>query len=115
MRFCSHCGKEVNDSAEICMNCGCMVEDKFTLTFKRESQWFLINPPMDIRVIGENSNHELSVDSGEKVSIKLKAGTYNIHISSSIRTNDSIISLNKNVTYRLAWNRFSGKIEFWEI
>lgn len=24
--YCSHCGKEVNENAEICMNCGCRVQ-----------------------------------------------------------------------------------------
>lgn len=26
MKYCSHCGKEVNESAVICMNCGCAVK-----------------------------------------------------------------------------------------
>lgn len=28
MKYCSHCGKEVNDQAEICMNCGCRINDR---------------------------------------------------------------------------------------
>ena len=27
MRYCSHCGKEVNDEAEICLNFGCKIEE----------------------------------------------------------------------------------------
>lgn len=26
MKFCSHCGAEINDDAVICMNCGCQVD-----------------------------------------------------------------------------------------
>ncbi len=26
MKYCTHCGKEVNESAVICMNCGCAVK-----------------------------------------------------------------------------------------
>ena len=28
MKYCSKCGKEVNDEAEICVNCGCRIEEK---------------------------------------------------------------------------------------
>ncbi len=41
--YCSHCGKEINDEAEICVNCGCRVKEtagtdnnkiiRFLLTF----------------------------------------------------------------------------------
>lgn len=27
MKFCSHCGKEVNEKAVICPSCGCQIED----------------------------------------------------------------------------------------
>lgn len=27
-KFCSHCGKEVNENAVICVNCGCSLESK---------------------------------------------------------------------------------------
>lgn len=28
MKYCSKCGKEVNDDADVCLNCGCIVKDK---------------------------------------------------------------------------------------
>ncbi len=28
MKYCTHCGHEVNDEAEICVNCGCRVKQK---------------------------------------------------------------------------------------
>ena len=29
MKFCSHCGKEIHEDAQVCMNCGCsVVENK---------------------------------------------------------------------------------------
>lgn len=30
MKYCSKCGKEINDDAVICTNCGCRVDDKAT-------------------------------------------------------------------------------------
>lgn len=28
MKYCSHCGAQVNDEAEICVNCGCRISQK---------------------------------------------------------------------------------------
>lgn len=28
MKFCTHCGAEINEEAEICVKCGCRVEEK---------------------------------------------------------------------------------------
>ncbi len=28
MKYCSHCGKEADDEAVVCLNCGCKIEDK---------------------------------------------------------------------------------------
>ena len=28
MKYCSKCGKEVSDEADVCLNCGCSVNDK---------------------------------------------------------------------------------------
>ena len=27
MKYCSHCGKEINDEAVVCVHCGCAVSD----------------------------------------------------------------------------------------
>lgn len=27
MKYCKHCGKEVNDGAAVCLNCGCKIDD----------------------------------------------------------------------------------------
>lgn len=32
MAYCSKCGKEVNDEAEICVHCGCRIKDAPVLT-----------------------------------------------------------------------------------
>ena len=31
MKYCSHCGAEVEDNTQICLNCGCMVEGQFPI------------------------------------------------------------------------------------
>ena len=30
MKYCKHCGKEVNDGAAVCLNCGCRIDDTQT-------------------------------------------------------------------------------------
>ena len=32
MKFCSKCGKEVREDAEICINCGCRVKNESLIT-----------------------------------------------------------------------------------
>ena len=115
MKICSRCGKQLNDDVKICLGCGCPVTTNYTVTFKREKQWFLINPPMNIQITGMNSNCEISVESGETVTKDLPVGNYHIHVYSSARSSDVDLNLSNNITFRLAWNRFSGKLEFWEI
>ena len=34
MKYCSHCGTEVDDNAQICLNCGCMVDASPVLAAK---------------------------------------------------------------------------------
>ena len=111
MKYCAHCGKQVADNSEICMNCGCRVTEEYNVTFKRDSQWFLINPAVNIDINGQH----LSIKSGEIISVKLKADTYNCDIYGSLRRKKIQIDLNRDITIRIAWNRFSGALEVWEI
>ena len=43
MKYCTHCGKEINDEAVICTGCGCEIESKITKNhkniFKRFASW----------------------------------------------------------------------------
>ena len=115
MKFCSHCGNQIADNVEICMNCGCLVKNKHTITFKRDSQWFLVNPPINVDITGEGCNETLAIKNGATDTISLPSGKYNLHFYSSIRTVDCALDLNKDTAYHLGWNRASGKLEVWEI
>ena len=115
MKYCLHCGKPIDDRSEICLGCGCPTVKKHTVTFERAKQWYLINPPMHVQISGENTDCELAVESGESVSAQLPEGTYKIHIYSSPRYHDCMLNLQADTKYRLAWNRFSGRIEVWEL
>ena len=115
MKFCSHCGNQVTDNAEICMNCGCSVQEKFVVTFQRASQWFLINPPIKVDITGEGYCKTLAIENGDTETISLPKGKYNLHFYASIRSTDCTLNLNQNTAYHLGWNRASGKLEVWEI
>ena len=115
MKICKHCGHAVDDSVQICMNCGCMVINKFTATFQREKQWFLIDGPIHIDIIGQGQTVKLSVRSGQSVSAELPEGNYHICAHASIRVSNLDVYLNKNTLFKLSWNRMSGALEFLKI
>lgn len=115
MKFCKHCGTKLEDHIEICMNCGCSAINKFTLTLKRENQFFLANPPIKIDIFGSNSCQQLEINNGEILSIELQTGRYKIVASSSIRKSECDVDLTCDRIVRIAWNRFNGKLETWEI
>ena len=104
MKYCSHCGKEVQDNAEICMNCGCNVATKHSITLKRESQWFLVNPAIKVEITGQNFKQELALKSGDIESVTLPDGHYHIHAHSSMKKQHLDVNLNKNLTIK--YNRF---------
>ena len=115
MKICVHCGKEVSDNVEICMNCGCMADNKITITIEREKQWFLYNPPINVDITGSESTINLSLESGETSSVSISPGKYHIHVHRSPRSYELDADLTQNITYRLSWNRLSGNLEFEEI
>ncbi len=115
MKFCVHCGNQMQDSNEICMNCGCRSSSKLTLTIYREKQWFLVNPPIDVTIVGNGESKELSIKKKETVNIELPAGIYTVYAKGGIRKANVEINLDKNRTLRLGWNRVSGQLELWEV
>lgn len=113
--ICKHCNAEVLTSTDICPQCGCYIEDKFVLTLKREDQFFLWNPDFQIEIAGTKENQTVSVENGKSVSLRLYPDTYLLKAKASFRKAECSISLDKDRTIRLAWNRFSGALEMWEI
>ena len=115
MKYCSHCGKELADDVKVCMGCGCLADITYTVSLKRESQFFLINPPINVRITGENYSEEKAIRNGETLELNLAAGRYHLHFYASVRKADVDLNVTGNTAVRIAWNRFSGKLEAWEI
>ena len=115
MKFCVHCGKEIPDQANICMLCGCRADAECTVTFQRKWQFFLWNPAVQIEISGEGLKKELAIKNGETLSVQLPVGAYQLRFYASIRETVCDLKLEDAVTYHIGWNRFSGKLEAWEI
>ena len=115
MSYCKYCGTKLADDAAFCTGCGARICTEFTLTIKRENQFFLVNPPIKLNITGMGVNQQYAINNGEIVPIKLPEGQYTLNFSASIRSETCSVNLNKDTFFRLAWNRFSGHIEAWEI
>ena len=115
MIICKHCHAEVSTSAEICPACGCYLEDKFVLTLKRENQFMLWNPKMQIVITGSKESKNVSVENGETIQLRLTPDKYLLNATASVAKATCSVTLDQNRTIRLAWNRFKGGLEMWEI
>lgn len=84
---------------------------QFTLAFIRESQWFLVNPAMNINIKGNGEDINISLENGKTQNVILPEGKYHIQISSSFRKFDTDLNLYADTAYKLSWNRISGNIQ----
>ena len=115
MSFCGHCGKTLAEDELICLGCGCRTNIEFTLTLKRESQFFIVNPEISIDIIGNGIRKNLKMTNGQVLPVKLPQGKYSMRIYSGAKEEICSIDLMQDTYFRIAWNRFNGKIEAWEI
>lgn len=111
MKKCVHCGVELSDDLDICIKCGCYADEKCILTFTRPFQFFLINPPINVKITGKGVDKTVSVENDESIDIKLERGIYNLHCFASIRKTDLALKLEGNAEIQLSWNRLTGKLE----
>ncbi len=121
--YCNNCGAKNPDNSKFCSACGTKLytQDEpqalsnsnqlFTVEIFRESQMFLINPPINLSVVGESEKKTVSIANGETVQIDLPLGTYEFTFFQSVRKKVLKINLNQNVHIDLKWNRLTGKIE----
>ena len=114
MRKCVQCGNIVENQVEICPKCGCYVSNLRTLTLERASQFFLINPAVEVVIKGHGGKKILKVENGQTVQFKLPADQYHLFFSFGFSTAELDIDLSKNMAIYISSNRFSGKLEVWE-
>lgn len=118
--FCNYCGTKNPDDGRFCSQCGkplASVDSQcshpssnpmHTIEIFRESQTFLINPPINISVDGKK---HLSISNGETIKIELIEGNHELIFSQSMRKRSININLDCDTFIKLKWNRITGSIE----
>ena len=109
---CPECGKEISDKAISCPNCGLPLrrEDRgtYNIHIKREKQWFLINPLVNIQV---DSSEDYKLKSGEEITIPATIGMHNILFSLGPRKTMANIEIKEDMEIIVRLNGGSSELE----
>lgn len=116
--FCNYCGKSNPDDSKFCSGCGKIIvgdsepviceEQMHTVDIFRDSQAYLINPPINILIDNET---RCSIANGASLQLKLQGGEHSITFSQSARKKTIKFDLTKDTSIRVKWNRITGAIE----
>ncbi len=116
--FCNFCGTENPANSNFCLQCGERISvssaksesavQKYNVEIFRESQMFLLNPPINIAVDGVQNG---SIANGETITLKLNSGEHNLIFSQSIRKKSIAVNLIKDIRIVVKWNRLTGGLE----
>ena len=120
--FCNNCGSPNPDGSKFCSNCGSALAPQqqrenegslqmCTIEIFRESQMFLINPPINLSVTGPATTKRLSIANGETIALQLPPGTYELKFSQSMRKRILNIDLWDDIHIDVKWNRITGAIQ----
>jgi len=101
--FCSKCGKSISGNENEVVTC----ESKYKVTLYRESQMYLLNPPINISVDGVMNS---SIENGGTRLIELNEGSHTFEFSASMRKTKIDANLNSDMQITLSWNRLTGAI-----
>lgn len=115
---CPECGKQISDKVKACPHCGYPFEEQQTspndsaikkhkVTIFRESQMYLLNPPINISI---NGVKRLSIANGQTLEIDLEEGDYTFEFSCSFRSREINLKLLADTQITLKWNRFTGAL-----
>lgn len=112
--FCNHCGTQLPDHSAFCNACGQPVggiaptaDNTHTLTITRESQVYLINPPIQITIDG---TIRLSIDNGHIETVQLDEGAHQIEFVCSIRSKKIAVTMNEDKLVTIKFSRMTGAI-----
>lgn len=120
--FCNHCGSRNPDGSNFCSNCGAALASipfeesesdspLYTVEIFRESQMFVINPPVNLAITGTSITKKLSIANGEAVTLRLPPDTYEFYFSYSFRKRVLTVDLQHDIHIDMRWNKFSGALE----
>ncbi|MFB0921617.1 MAG: zinc ribbon domain-containing protein [Oscillospiraceae bacterium] len=116
--FCNYCGQKNPDGAKFCSNCGkplnCTEAPTssesmtFTVTIFRESQTYLINPPINLTV---DDTENYSIPNGGSLKLDLSEGEHELLFFQSLRKRSVSLDVSGNISITVKWNRITGSIE----
>lgn len=120
--FCNHCGSKNPDGSNFCSNCGKALVSSFseqnedtvrlhTVEIFRESQLFLLNPPINLSIVGSSTTKKISIANGETAKLELPPAMYEFTFSQSMRKRTLSIDLQSDIHIDVKWNRITGAIE----
>lgn len=120
--YCNKCGAQNPDNSNFCSACGARIntqqantqkvsEELYTLEIFRESQMFLVNPPINISIESAFDTKTLSINNGQNIRFSMPPGAYKVTFFQGFRKHVISINLNKNIHIKLKWNRLTGAIE----
>ena len=118
--FCNKCGTQNPDGSNFCSSCGIAFPSYqqspidaplYTIEIFRESQIFLVNPPINLTILWDGGEKKLSIANGQSIQLQFPEIFYTLTFSQSFRKCTVDVYLNRNVHIDLRWNRASGAIE----
>lgn len=117
--FCNQCGSEILPGAAFCSKCGHPVgptpegapeaspDNRFTVTFVRDKQWFAVNPNVKIIV---DERDEYRIENGQTLRVAMAPGTHDITFKCGIRNKVIELTVREDLTLHLKWNRLTGSL-----
>lgn len=114
--FCSNCGTQLSDESLFCSKCGKPTQvnvnvleksTKYKVTIFRESQIYLVNPPVNISI---NNKMSRSIENGGTMELELEEGQYKFEFSMSFRKKAIDLEVNKDIQITVKWSRLTGAL-----
>ena len=72
---------------------------------------FLVNPPINLSIVGDSTAKKISIANGETVKLHLSPTTYEFTFSQSMRKRTLVVDLQSDIHIDVKWNRITGAIE----
>lgn len=116
--FCNSCGQKNPDNSNFCSKCGAPLNQEesqasigvkqHAVTIFRESQTYLINPPINVTV---DDAENYSIPNGGTLKIDLAEGAHELLFFQSLRKKTVSLDVISDMSITLKWNRITGAIE----
>lgn len=105
--LCPECGGSVSDKAPNCIKCGYPLQNESKVIIYGYTQWFLINPKVEVIV-----NGQLAGDIGNYGTLEIPINESSlIEFKCGFRKNEIRVEAGKITEIKITWNRVTGSLE----